>query len=85
MIETVKALNLEQIETEAHRLFERIMMLQELANLAIARVPNYIDQEIIELQGLLTGMREMLCNDGGRAHHLSESISTLVAAAKGKE
>lgn len=82
MIETVKPMDLEQIETEAHRLFERIMMLQELANLALARVPNYIDQEIIELQGLITGMKEMLCNDGGRVHRLSESISALVVAGK---
>ena len=76
------ALDLGQIEAESHRLFDRVMMLQELTNMAIARVPNYIDQEIIELEGLLTGMKEMLCNDGARAHHLSESISVHVASSK---
>ena len=75
------ALDLRQIENKSLFAFERLMMLQELVQLAIDSLPNSTDSDVPI--ALLSGMQAMLIEDTAAMHLVSESVSVIVEQSAG--
>lgn len=57
-------------------LFERMMMMQELVQLALDSLPSSTDSDVPS--ALLNGLRDMLVNDCAKAFELSEAMQVMV-------